>query len=328
MSSPSPSTGSPPQKKLKLVDTRSELDAELDEERGPPTQSDDAGDEQEQGWNSTPNDDEEAKGTDPCPITKLPLKLLDKITSRMAWNDLVNLAATCRGFRNLYRLPAILEKLDDDKYKWSLYCVEGAQKGEFGFEPFIIFSDNCRVERDDSGWSSDEWTTVDSDSDDDDLNSKEDYFASRYYLLLDVLSVPYEEFYPDRPTKDYFLISQDARSVQFDWELFFDLSLEKYEALIYNSEHGRLVAWDELDGNLQIFTPAIARARFTCPECRDSEDIMAGTPETLKRWPRLSVRFFSFEVDCPRCRLPYDSVVKMVKEIEDDVLADVERAMP
>ncbi|KAI5481449.1 hypothetical protein MNV49_004205 [Pseudohyphozyma bogoriensis] len=306
MSSPSPSTGSPPQKKLKLVDTRSELDAKLDEERDPPTQSDDAGDEQEQGRNSTPNDDEEAKGADPCPITDLPLEILDKITSRMAWEDLENLAATCRGFRNLYRLPAILEKLDDEKYKWSLYCVEGAQKGEFGFEPFIIFSDNCRVVRDDSGWSSD-----DSDIEDDS--------PPGHYLVLDVVILSYQELHPDRPTKDYFFISQNPHELWFDWDLVANLSKEA-TAAFWSTQDFECIVWDEFEGNLRLFTPAIARERFTCPECEGKEFVQAGTRETVKRWPKLDYEFYPLTVGCPRCTIPYDVAVEILEEELEELM--------
>lgn len=184
-------------------------------------------------------------------LLSLPPELIDAIIDHLpALSDLQSLILTCTAFHDRYRLRLVVKVLQDSPWVDVVFCLAGAEDGEFGWKPFTIMKAQIGVAE---------------------LTGR-DLFD---YVSLTCVEYNIAEFRPETPTREYLIIDMTYLHVYAD---------EDYLEWLHTAP--KVVQdWDSVSrGRLQRVTPELVRERFgPCPECNGNERVEFGSVEFAQR---------------------------------------------
>ncbi|ORY50200.1 hypothetical protein BCR35DRAFT_356122 [Leucosporidium creatinivorum] len=229
-----------------------------------------------------------SKSNDSCPFLSLPPELIEAIVKDLP--DLRSLSLTCRAFYHLYRLRLVVDRFEEGTSLDKVYCLEGAEEGEFGWKPFTIFHA---------------------------IFGDRDYMEEEEadYVFLTCIEHDVAEYREDEPTRDYLTLEMS------EFEIFLDFDHDQWFIDAPEDYHD----WDTvIRGRLQRATPELLKKRFgPCPECKGREAVEYGSRDLAQRWPEIPQSHLPFDGPCPRCTFTYSYAVEynreMVKEMEKEV---------
>lgn len=188
-----------------------------------------------------------SESNDSCPFLSLPIELIDAIVQDVPYVH--SLILTCRAFYYRYHLRSVVEYFGGYASLRQVYCLEGAEDGDFGWKPFTILSA--------------EFLNMD-DMDDGDLDC----------VFLACLEHNVDEFRKVTPTRDYLGLEMNRYGLFLDFE---------YNNWINNAPQV-YHEWDDIRGRLRRATPALLKERFgPCPECKGRKLVLYGSRDVAQR---------------------------------------------